>query len=301
MDYPLLATTSTLSTPSSSNSSSPDEFLFETCVDCVESAIAAEQGGAKRLEVCDSLIEGGITPSYGKLKQILRSVHIPIHVLIRPRGGDFVYSEHDMQIMMEDIRLCKELGVQGIVIGVLKANGEIDTEQTKRLITIAMEPTHSSSTFSPSSSSPLSITFHRAIDTTPDPLAAFKTCMELGIDRVLTSGAAANALEGASIIEQMVDLCSTTAVSSSSFHKTTKVIAGGGVTPHNIRQIIELTNVREIHGTARVTLPGRNQYRPTDDKLIVYMGGERKNIPETEFTTKQSTVDSVQTFVRLMY
>ena len=91
-------------TSTSFTDTSSDEFIFETCVDCVESAIAAELGGAKRLEVCDSLIEGGITPSYGKLKQIKQAVHIPIHVLIRPRNGDFIYSEYDMQIMIEDIK-----------------------------------------------------------------------------------------------------------------------------------------------------------------------------------------------------
>ena len=129
-------------------------ILLEVCADSVRSCVEAERGGAQRIELCANLVEGGTTPSYGLIKQALKTVKIPINVLVRPRGGDFLYTDDEMDVMKQDISACKELGVSGVVIGVLLPDGQIDVERTNALLKLAR---------------PLSVTFHRAFDMTSDP------------------------------------------------------------------------------------------------------------------------------------
>jgi copper homeostasis protein len=278
--------------------------LFEACVDSVASAIAAEAGGAGRLELCDSLIEGGVTPSAGKIAAVLARVRIPVNVLVRPRGGDFVYSEEEMDVMLRDIAECRRLGVSGVVIGCLTAAGDVDEEATRRLVDAAR---------------PLSVTFHRAIDTAREPIEAFRACIRLGVDRVLSSGAAPSADKGARVLRAFVveaEKCMSggagagasadATAAGSGASKPSKppqrpiVLAGGGVTASNAASIVASTGVAEVHGTARVAVPGRSTYRPERDEDIVYMGGERRNTPDTEYSYKQATAESVGAVVRAL-
>ncbi|MGH9764286.1 MAG: copper homeostasis protein CutC, partial [Blastocatellia bacterium] len=148
-------------------------LTIEVCVDTVESAIAAQRGGADRIELCGNLIEGGITPSIGAIEMVRKNLSIPLHVVIRPRGGDFLYSDIDFEVMKRDIELVKWLGADGVVFGVLTPRAAVDVERTEDLIARAR---------------PLSVTFHRAFDMTRDPYQSLDDLIALGVNRVLTSG-----------------------------------------------------------------------------------------------------------------
>lgn len=202
-------------------------MLLEVCIDCIESALAAERGGAHRLEVCGSLVAGGTTPSLGLVKQCVERCQIPCMVMIRPHDGGFVYNQHDLDTMLYDIEAVKELGVLGVVFGALKGNGDVDAQAMERLIQAAR---------------PLQITFHRAIDVIRDPLQALDTIIDLGVDRLLTSGQHANAADGVRLIEQLVDRAGD----------RLSVMAGAGIHASNVKQIAESTHANEIHASASV-------------------------------------------------
>ena len=162
-----------------SSSELPDgRVLFEVCCDSVESALAAQEGGASRIELCSNLLEGGTTPNFGLIKQCKKRVSIPIHVMIRPRGGDFLYTEHELKSMQYDLKCCKEIGVAGVVFGFLCANGDIDMDKTQKFVDIAK---------------PLYTTFHRAFDMCRQPpLQALQDIANCGINCLLTSGRTAS-------------------------------------------------------------------------------------------------------------
>jgi copper homeostasis protein len=200
----------------------PPSVLVEACVDSVLSARRAVEGGAGRLELCANLIEGGTTPSSGLMRVVRRAVSIPIHVLIRPRGGDFLYGPDDLDIMLQDIAEAKRIGLAGVVIGVLQPDGTIDRDLTRRLGDEAR---------------PLAVTFHRAFDLTRDPFEALEALFALGIERVLTSGQGACATEGIPVIRQLVERSAGRVA----------VLAGGGVNEGNAAQIVRETGVREVH------------------------------------------------------
>jgi copper homeostasis protein len=207
----------------------------EICVGDVESAIAAEAGGADRVELCDNLSVGGTTPSAGVIAETCRWVSIPVHVLIRPRAGDFVYSDRELAAMAHDIEAAKALGASGVVLGVLTDEGTVDADRTAELIRVAR---------------PMTVTFHKAIDQTRQTSEALDTLIALGIDRVLTSGARASALEGLDRLAQMV---------SQSAGRIT-IMAGGRLASDHITTILDRARVREIHlgsaVTKRVRRPG---------------------------------------------
>ncbi|KAE8590710.1 hypothetical protein XENTR_v10018167 [Xenopus tropicalis] len=165
-------------------------YIMEVCVDSVESAINAERGGAGRIELCASLLEGGITPSVGLLQVVKQYLQIPIFVMIRPRGGDFLYSDREVEVMKADIRLAKIHGADGLVFGALTEDGRIDAELCMELLAV---------------SRPLPVTFHRAFDMVYDPLLAMETLISLGFERVLTSGCDTSALEGLPLIKRLVE------------------------------------------------------------------------------------------------
>src|SRR5213078_3021404 len=167
----------------------PAAILVEACVDSIESALAAAAGGAHRIELCANLVEGGTTPSAGTLALCRMRLRIPIFVLVRPRGGDFLYSAAELAVMLEDIRRAKDAGAHGAVVGVLQADGAIDVERTRQLIAAAR---------------PLQVTFHRAFDVCRDAGEALETLIGLGVERVLTSGQAATAPQGADTMEALV-------------------------------------------------------------------------------------------------
>ena len=205
--------------------------LFECCADSIESCVQAELAGAGRIELCDGLVDGGVTPSHGKIALATKSVKIPVNVLIRPRGGDFCYSDIEVEIMKLDIHHCKILGVAGVVIGILLPDGSVDRDRMQELIDIAR---------------PMTVTFHKAIDVSRNPIAALLDCATLEIDVVLTSGGAATVLDGAETIKSMVDLVNQTG-------SRTRILAGGGVTAANARELIERTGVHEVHGSGALT------------------------------------------------
>jgi copper homeostasis protein len=196
--------------------------LVEICVGDVESAIAAEAGGADRIELCDNLAAGGTTPSAGTIAETCRWLSIPVHVMIRPRGGDFVYSERELSVMRHDIEVAKALGVAGIVLGVLTADGTIDRDRTAFFVKSAW---------------PLSVTFHKAIDQTSDLDAALDTLVALGVGRVLTSGGSLTALEGVEVLAGLVRRASSQIA----------IMAGGGLHAENIGSVIRKTGVHEVH------------------------------------------------------
>jgi copper homeostasis protein len=194
----------------------------EICVGDVASAIAAQTGGADRVELCDNLAVGGTTPSAGTIAETCRRLSIPVHVLIRPRGGDFVYSEPEIAVMMHDIDAAKALGAAAVVLGVLTREAVIDVHQTSTLIAQAR---------------PLGVTFHKAFDQTCDPRAALETLIALGVERVLTSGGRPMALEG---VETLADLVARAG-------DQITVMAGGRLSTANLETVIGRSRVSEVH------------------------------------------------------
>lgn len=208
------------------STSKPPGLTLEICVDSVESAIAAEQGGAQRVELCDYLAGGGTTPSAGMIETVRKNVKISLHVLIRPRRGDFLYSDLELDIMKKDIQVCRELGADGVVIGALTTAGTIDTARIQELIATA---------------GPLSITFHRAFDLTPDPISALDNLLELKVHRLLTSGQQESALQGVELIRELNNRAAGKLI----------IMPGSGVNECNVREIITKTGVTEIHASVR--------------------------------------------------
>ena len=196
--------------------------LVEACVDSVTGALAAMEGGARRLELCAGLLEGGLTPSAGLLETVRLHVSETLYVLIRPRGGDFLYDSEEMIVMLRDIGEAKRRGAHGVVLGVLSADGRVDTKRTETLINAAR---------------PLEVTFHRAFDLTRDPAEALDALIALGVDRVLTSGQATTAEEGIPEIARIVKQAAGRIA----------VLAGGGINEGNAARIVRETGVREIH------------------------------------------------------
>jgi copper homeostasis protein len=235
--------------------------IIEVCIDRYESAVAAQDGGADRLEVCGALGADGITPSAALVEQCVELEAVDVMMMIRPHEGDFCYDAHDQATMLREIATAKRLGVQGVVLGALRADRTVDSELTRRLV---------------EESRPLSVTFHRAFDITPDPFRALDALLKLGIDRLLTSGQAATALQGAALIHQLV----TQAGSGLS------ILTGGGVTSDNVTELIERTGVHEVHTSASEPSP-----KPASDTIT--FGGQPR------ITSAERVRDLVQILSRL--
>jgi copper homeostasis protein len=209
---------------------------FEICVDSPEGVIAARDGQADRVELCDNLYEGGTTPSIGAIKMARRVGGIKLHVIIRPRGGDFLYSDVEFETMRIDIEAARSARVDGIVIGLLTADGNIYKDRTRELLVLAQ---------------PMSVTFHRAFDVCRDPLAALEDLIEIGVDRVLTSGQQADAMSGAETIKRLIDAAGDRIV----------VMACGGIDETNAAQVVAATGVSELHFTAFDELPSEMDFK----------------------------------------
>ncbi len=232
----------------------------EACVDSIESALAAEAGGADRLELCDNLAEGGTTPSAGTIAVCRELVGIPLFVLVRARGGSFVYSAAEVEAMARDVALCRELRADGVVIGALRPDGAIDLDATRFLIAAAR---------------PMAVTFHRAFDVCRDPAAALDELIGLGVERVLTSGQQASAIDGAVLIGQLVQRAAG----------RIGILAGGGVTEENVRRLVSITGVHEIHVRGASPATSEMQYHnprisfqkpvTTDDRVRMETDAER--------------------------
>jgi len=199
-----------------------DKVLIEVCVDSVESAVAAEQGGAARVELCSDLLEGGVTPSAGLIEMVRARVSIGVQVIIRPRGGDFCYSGDEVEIMRRDIAVTKQLGADAVVLGILDADGRVDVHCARQLVELAR---------------PLNVTFHRAFDMSADLFQSLEDVCATGADRLLTSGGEQKCLQGAETIARL----------AKSARGRIGIMAGGGIGHHDVAAIIERTGVREIH------------------------------------------------------
>jgi copper homeostasis protein len=238
---------------------------FEICIDSVEGAIAAENAGADRVELCAALFDGGLTPSIGTIEATVRAVsRIKVHVIVRPRAGDFIYSPLEVESMVRDVEAAVSAGADGVVIGALTADGDIDTATTRRLIAAAGNA---------------SITFHRAFDMVRDPFASLEQLVELGVHRVLTSGQERSVLEGAPLIAELV-------------HKADQrliVMPGGGISERNIARIIELTGASEFHFAALVTSDSPAVHR----NPAPIMGGILHRPEYERSTTSQGVVTQV--------
>jgi copper homeostasis protein len=197
-------------------------ILIEAATETLEDVLAAQRAGAGRIELCANLGVGGTTPSDELVRATLEETELPVFVMIRPRGGGFVYSDEEMEGMLRDIDRARSAGIAGIVTGVLTPDNLIDTDRTRRLVSAA---------------GALPVTFHRAFDSTHSLPDSLEQLIQLGITRVLTSGGAPTALEGAPAISALV----------AQARGRIAIIAGGGVREHNVRELIALTGIREIH------------------------------------------------------
>lgn len=209
--------------------------VLEICVDSVESAVAAESGGAQRVELCSALAEGGLTPSLGLIRAVRSRIRIGLHVMIRPRAGDFLYSEDELAVMRDDIARAAECGADGVAVGLLTAEGDVDVERTRELVKMAR---------------PMEVTFHRAIDLARDIGGALEDVIRTGADRVLTSGAEPSAMQGRHRICEMVRAAGG----------RIRVMAGGGVRAENAREIAEATGATEFHAALRRAAPDAMKY-----------------------------------------
>ncbi len=210
-------------------------ITMEVCCYNLESAIYAEAAGADRIELCANRHQGGTTPSYGMLEVVRKIVEIPIFSMIRPRGGDFLYSKEELEVMLHDIQMAKELGMEGVVIGVLRKDGQVDIEVMSRLIEVAR---------------PLEVTFHRAFDLTPDPMKSLEDLKSLGVDRLLTSGHRSSAFEGMEVIISLVK----------SSQDKLLVMPGAGINEENLTQILQHTGAKEFHVSASGSRPSKMKF-----------------------------------------
>lgn len=240
--------------------------IIEICANSAQSCVEAEAGGAKRVELCAGIPEGGTTPSYGEIRMAQRlTSKININVIIRPRGGDFLYTEAEIGSMLLDIELCKQLGVHGVVFGCLTKEGDIDVPLMRRLIETA---------------APLSVTCHRAFDVCRDPFRAMEELIDLGCDRILTSGQQSDAVKGIPMIKQLVERADGRII----------IMPGCGVREENIALIEQETGAKEFHTSARSVLYSRMEYRNEQ----VPMGS---NVVTSEFETVQTDREKVKRVV----
>lgn len=244
------------------------KYLLEISVDGVEKAVAAERGGAGRIELCADLSVGGLTPSRELLRAIREKVHIPIYSMIRPRGGDFVYSDTEFAEMERSIFVAIECGMDGVVLGVLKKNRGIDMARTRRLVDLAR---------------PLPVTFHRAFDEVPDFACALKAVIQTGAGRILTSAGAKTALQGAAKLAELVAAAHhrISGVRSSVRSDHIIIVPGAGITHSNIAQVAQKTGAVEFHAGLGSVLSYsacdyaafESEVRKLADQLKAYEGG----------------------------
>lgn len=243
-------------------------LVVEICADSVESATIAEAAGAGRIELCSALTEGGVTPSAGLIEAVRRETNIRLHVLIRPRSGDFLYNDTEFTVMRRDIDTAGECGADGIVTGILRSDGTIDIERTALLAEYA---------------APMALTFHRAFDLCRDPKKGLEDVIATGASRVLTSGQAKNAIEGASLIRSMIADAGGRII----------IMPGGGIDEYNIALLATGTGATEYH------LSGRKQRESmmTFRRKGIYMGDPRL---QTEYILKSADAERISSVIMIL-
>jgi len=240
------------------------EHLLEVAANSVASALAAEAGGAARVELCSALEVGGLTPSHAAIAIARERLGIPVHVLIRPRAGNFVFDDLECEVMQRDIETCKTLGCAGVVLGVLTAERDVDVPHCRTLMDAAEG---------------MSVTFHRAFDFTRDPERALDAIIALGCDRLLTSGQATDAMAGAPLIRKLIGQA----------RNRITIMPGGGITAQNIVAIADATGAREFHATAKRRITTRMDHSPP-------MLGEMEDAHwQTNAAEVRACVDALQT------
>lgn len=244
------------------------DFKLEICVDNVESAINAQIAGADRIELCDNLIEGGTTPGYGTIVSARNNLSIRINVIIRPRGGDFLYTDLEYDIMRRDIDICGECGVDGIVLGILRSDGTIDIERTAKLIELAQ---------------PMTSTFHRAYDMCKDPVQGLEDIIASGADKLLTSGQKDKAPEGTKLISKLVVQAG----------KRLAIMPGGGINKLNIDMLARVTGAKEFHLTGRKIIDSEMVFRRQD----ISMGGTNGI---HEYSRKLADPDLIRSIINIL-
>ncbi|MGE4585282.1 MAG: copper homeostasis protein CutC [Sphaerochaeta sp.] len=221
-----------------------NDIAIEICLDSVQSILAAEAGGASRVEFCSDLFEGGLTPTLGAFQVAKEKSTIPINVMIRPRGGDFCYSDVEFETMLADARLFKEAGANALVFGILTPEGRVDKVRSKQLLAVA---------------SPLEVTFHRAFDMTRDPYEAMEDLIEIGVHRVLTSGQEASVPEGLDLLSDLL----------ARYKEKIVIMPGAGITERNIQKVHSVLHAKEYHMYLHSENASLMTYRPDH----IYMGG----------------------------
>jgi copper homeostasis protein len=244
-------------------------FVLEICVESVESAIAAEVGGAHRIELCADLAGGGTTPSAGLMQSLREHVELPVHVMIRPRPGDFCYSSLELEIMRNDIQVAKQRKMDGVVLGILREDARVDVERTKILVEYAH---------------PLPVTFHRAFDLAKNPATALEDVIETGSSRILTSGGESRATDGLSILRYLIDTAKGRIL----------IMPCGGIDSGNITRIVRATSAREIH-----TSVGTSNPRSSDDGNGMLDGKEESRSSAQIVVIEQNVTELVNLLAKI--
>lgn len=241
--------------------------VIEVCLDSVESIMAAEKGGADRVELCSDLFEGGLSPSIGMVRVAKMLTHIPINAMVRPRGGDFCYSDVEFEVMCAEVEAFKAEGVNAIVFGILTPDGDVDMDRSRRIVELAR---------------PLAVTFHRAFDMTRDLSKSLEDLVSLGIERVLTSGGEASVAEGADTLKALVEQAGDRIV----------VMPGCGIKERNFRKLDSIIGAREYHMSLNGSHDSRMRFHPRH----IYMGGMLR---QSEFTLSCTDEERVRTIVSM--
>jgi copper homeostasis protein len=210
--------------------------VLEVCSFGIQTSLIAERVGAKRVELCDNPIEGGTTPSYGAIRLVREKINIELYPIIRPRSMNYYYDADEFAMMLHDVRMCKELGCDGISVGVQLITGHVDTNRMKQLVEVAY---------------PMGVTSNRVIDAAPDPYEALEALIEAGCERVLTSGQAATAPAGKEVLKKLVEQAAG----------RISIMPGAGVKSDNVKELLQYTGAYECHTSARIAWPNNVAYQ----------------------------------------
>jgi copper homeostasis protein len=247
------------------------QFKLEICTNSVESALMAQKGEAHRVELCDNIYEGGTTPSYGEILLARENLKIDLNVIIRPRGGDFHYSDLEFEIMKKDIEFAKKARVDGIVIGLLNIDGSVDVKRTSELVKLAK---------------PMSVTFHRAFDVCSDPFQGLEDIINCGCNRILTSGQKNKAFDGIDLIRKLVEKANNQII----------IMPGSGINEGNITEVFQKTGAQEFHASLREPKKSKMNFRSENVNMNSIPNIDEFKILVTDPIRVKETIKILKTF-----